>query len=1183
MQRRRVFHTARTDRAPTSRHVPVVRNVLVSGALIAALFHAMAAQSQGTPAAGPNPPRVTDRDALSDGFRDPPASARPRLWWHWVNGNVTKEGIRKDLEWMERIGVGGVQSFDASLAAPQIVDRPLVFMTPEWKDAFGYAARLADEEGLELAIATSPGWSETGGPWVKPRDGMKKLVWSETLLRGGKRFSGKLSPPPATTGAFQDLNVENGLAAFGGGPKHAAPQFYSDVAVFAIPEPDSARSPAPHMRLPGGEKLDPAALIDDSYETGVEIAKGTPDRPAEIVVEYDRARTIRSASLFVPGVVPQFSAPTLAPRLEAQVAGKGWLKIADMPVSTVPTTVSFAPVTAKAFRIVLAPNPAAGGLGFTPAPGVDLSFMAKQFAPKPNLRVTDLRLSAEAKVNRFEAKAGFSVAADYYGLDPQARADAPGVAPDRVVNLTARMKTDGTLDWTPPKGSWRVVRLGYSLTGKTNDPASEAATGLEVDKYDGAAVASYLEHYLAMYSGAAGPDLMGKRGVRALVTDSIEVGASNWTPRLIEQFKRLRGYDPVPFLPTLTGVVIGTTSQSDAFLYDFRRTLADLLATEHYGTIARVAHAHGLKVYGEALEGWRSSLGDDVDMRRYADVPMAALWTFAPTEGPRLSLLADMKGASSTANFYGQNVVAAESMTSAMRPWADSPADLRRIVDLEFAHGVNLPVIHTSVHQPVDDKMPGLSLMIFGQYFTRHETWAEMARPWIDYIARTGFLLQQGRSVADLAYFYGEEAPIAQAVDMARVPRRHGYDFISANALLHDLKVENGELVSPGGARYRAVFLGGTSRRMTLPVLRKIAELAAAGAVVIGQAPEASPSLADSREEFALLVKRLWPGQQQARVGRGWVIPSADPEAALSSIGLVPDFDSSAGSKALFVHRRLVDGDVYFIASRSGQPLDMEARFRVTGKQPEIWRADSGQVEPVSYAINHGQTAVPLHLETGESLFVVFRKPALAPTRSIAKPLLVPVADLGGLWNVAFEPGRGAPPAARLDTLTSLSEHADPRIRYFSGIATYSKRFVAPRLWKPGTPLRLDLGRVGDLAEVKINGVLAGTAWHSPFALDVGALVTPGSNLLEIRVANLWVNRLIGDAQPGALKTTFTSLPTYRSDAPLRPSGLLGPVRLLADGVSQIDRESGIRKNGLAEQARTIFRRTGRKAPRASR
>jgi hypothetical protein len=830
--------------------------------------------------------------------------------------------------------------------------------------------------------------------------------------------------------------------------------------------------------------------------------------------------------------------------------GKGWRRVSAITASEVPSTVSFAPVTAARFRVAFPPNPDIPPNPLGGAPGADDTFFAMITRTPPTVTVGELQLSAEPRVNQFEAKAGFHIAPDYYALDADAGPDTKGVAPGDVLDLTAKLQPDGRLDWTPPAGRWRVIRLGASLTGKTNHPATAEATGLEVDKYDGKAVRRYLETYLDMYKDAAGPELFGQRGLKALLTDSIEVGASNWTPELISQFKRLRGYDPTRWLPALTGVIVGSRSESDRFLFDFRRTLADLLASEHYGTVATVAHERGLIVYGEALEGGRPSLGDDIAMRSHADIPMAALWTWRPEVGPNIPYFADMKGAASTAHLYGQPLVAAESLTSAMSPWAHAPADLRRVIDLEFAYGINRPVIHTSVHQPVDDKQPGLSLMIFGQFFNRHEAWAEMARPWIDYISRNSLMLQQGRYFADVAYFYGEEGPLTGLYErkpVADAPVHYGYDFVGKDALLGLLAVEGGDLSTTSGARYRVLYLGGTSHRMSLPVLRRIAALAEEGATIVGRAPAGSPGLGDDASEYAALVSRLWSGRSTTAVGKGRVIESEDVEAALAAIGVVPDFrtDARRDGEILFLHRRLADGDAYFVDNRKARTETVEARFRVIGKEPELWRADSGKREPLSYRTESEHTIVPLELGPEESLFVVFRKPAAASSRAVPRPGWKPAGTLDRPWTVAFQPGRGAPDSTlTLPRPQSLAESQDPGVKYFSGVSTWTSTFDAPGEWKAGMPLRLDLGRVGDVAEVRVNGTLAGTVWKAPWTIDIGDVAKSGSNTIEVRVANLWVNRLVGDKQPGATPLAFVTIPTYKPDAPLRPSGLIGPVTL---------------------------------------
>ncbi|WP_242526429.1 glycosyl hydrolase [Novosphingobium sp. KA1] len=1125
------------------------RSALIRLALslsVAAVSGPVSAQS-GSPAA------PDQADPLAGQFSDPPMEARPRVWWHWINGNITVDGLRKDLAWMKRIGIGGAQAFDVNLQSPQIVDQRLVYMTPAWRSAFKAAAREADRLGIELAIASSPGWSETGGPWVTPADGMKKLVWSEVTVSGGKRLTRPLPMPPSVTGPYQSIAATSGTNSTINekAPDVPAP-FYRDAVVVAVPaEPALADGAAATFTSGEGQPVDAAALTDGDLETGADLPK-VARQPTLLTARYPAARTIRALTLFVPGGAGKFIGANLKASLEAQTAAGQWTTVTDIPLGRVPTTRSFAPVTARAFRIVF--QDASSLPNFAPPPaGVDLSALAAGFSggkPAASIRVAEFALSAEERVNRAEAKAGFDIVPDYYALDA-GLANSAGVAPDRIIDLTPRLHADGTLDWTPPPGRWRIIRFGYSLVGTMNHPAPLEATGLEVDKYDGEAVRRYMDHYLATYRQTVGADLIGAQGVRAILTDSIEVGAANWTPRMVAQFKRLRGYDPVPWMAALTGTIVGSRQDSERFLHDFRRTLADLLASEHYGTVARAAHDNGLVVYGEALEDHRPQLGDDMAMRRWTDVPMAAMWAFQRDRGPKPTYLADMKGAASVAHLYGQRTVAAESLTSMLAPWAFAPADLKRMIDLAFASGINRPVIHTSVHVPVDDRKPGLRLSIFGQDFNRNEAWGELARPWMDYVARNSLMLQQGVNRADLAYFYGEEAPLTGLFGdkpVSEVPAGTAFDFVNADALIDALANDGGDLVTAGGARYRALYLGGTAGRMSLRVLARIADLVEAGATVIGAPPVGDPGLGADPARYRSLVQKLWPGAAVNPVGRGRVIATGDLAAGLAQAGIAPDFTFSGGAPGAvlpFVHRKLADGDSYFISNQSNRAETITAHFRVAGKEAELWHAETGRSEPVSFTAAQGVTSVPLTLGPDEAVHVVFRKDSAATSRTVAPVELREAAVLGGAWDVTFEPGRGAPPQVRLAQLAPLGANADPAIRYFSGIATYTKSFTAPRGWKKGMPLLLDLGEAREIAEVRVNGQLAGYGWHQPYRIDIGAQARPGRNRLTIRVANLWVNRLIGDAQPGAAKVTWTATATYRKDAPLRPSGLLGPVRLL--------------------------------------
>ncbi len=1045
---------------------------------------------------------------LEEGFDNPPNSARPRVWWHWMNGNITKDGIAKDLAWMKRVGIGGLQNFDAAMQTPQIVDKRLVYMTPEWKDAFRFTAKETERLGLELAIAASPGWSETGGPWVPPEDGLKKLVWSETEVTGGKRFTGKLAAPPTVTGPFQSIDKGAGIGSVLS-PKMERSEIkehYADVAVIAFPAGPQRQFPAPQVTDGSGKTVDATALADGDFGTLFNVPSDGQSPPS-LQFDYGTPQTVRSASLFMPGAAMLFFGARVKPVLEASDDGERWRKVADVHASQVPRTVSFAPVTASRFRLTLEPlvnNPLAG-MGRT-SPGLDLeglgsllgtsSSAAMQQSPT---NIAEFSLSAEKRIDQFETKAGFEIAPDYYALSigvPEAR----GIDPAKVIDLTGKMRADGSLDWTPPKGNWRILRFGYSLLGTENHPAPPEATGLEVDKFDGPAVRRYLEHYIGMYRDAAGS--VGAKGVNAILTDSIEVGAANWTPAMIDQFKRLRGYDPVPWMPALTGTIVGSRAESDKFLYDFRRTLADLMSSQHYGTVAEVAHENGMKVYGEALENMRPALGDDMSMRSHADIPMSAMWTHPREHGPQISHLADMRGAASVAHIYGQNLAAAESMTSSLSYWDHAPAYLKRIIDLEFVNGINRPVIHTSVHQPLDDKVPGLSLFIFGQYFNRHEAWAELAKPWVDYISRNSYLLQQGRNYADVGYFYGEESPLTALYNekkIGKLPTANAFDFVSFDALTGALTNDGNDLVSEGGARYKALFLGGSSRRMTVPALRRLVELVEGGATVIGTAPTSSPSLGDDARDFAALVKKLWPGTDIARVGKGRVVALGDVDAGLRAIGVAPDFHfTGAGEDASipFVHRELEDGHSYFLVNQKDRTETIKARFRVTGKAPRLWRAETGEIEAVSYRIEGGETVVPLELAADESVHVLFRQDTSADATEVETTELVSQEILDGRWKVSFQEGRGAPKSASFKSLKPLEEHDESGIRYYSGIATYTKKFRTPRGWTPGEPLEIDLGKMHEVAEVRVNGEHAGYSWHAPHRVDISKVARAGRNML---------------------------------------------------------------------------------------
>jgi hypothetical protein len=1094
-------------------------------------------------------------DALRTGFENPPKAARPRVWWHWMNGNITREGIKLDLEWMHRTGIGGFQNFDAALGTPGVVEKRLAFMTPEWQDAFRYAMTLADQFGLEAAIAGSPGWSESGGPWVKPEQAMKKVVWSETPVPGGVPFSGRLVHPPTISGPFQDLPLVDVLAPEASTP----PQYYADTAVLALRLPEEevrAATVVPRVTASGGE-LDAAMLADGELRRPVLLPIPAAGASSWIQFEYPVPRRVLAMTIARGDASPvPFMPGPPGPELQASDDGVSWRTIAKVPEDgATQHTISFPAVTAKYYRAAFGSRPAAAAGG----PEIDLSILGIRLPPPAtHYLITELVLHAGARVNRVEEKAAFAALADLDGSATPAMPAELVVRKEDVLDLTQKMRPDGTLDWTSPPGRWVVLRFGYSLTGVTNHPASPEGTGLEVDKLSAVHVRDYMQSYLDAYQGAVGP-LMGRRGLQYLISDSWEAGVQNWTEDLIGEFRRRRGYDPTPWLPALTGRVVESATASDRFLWDYRRTLADLLAENHYAQITQLLHARGMGHYGESQESGRAFIGDGMEAKRSNDVPMSAMWTQRPgVDADQPGYNADIRESASVAHLYGQNLVAAESLTAGSAAWQWSPATLKPTADKELAMGLNRFVIHTSVHQPLVGKEPGLSLGPFGQWFTRNETWSGAgARAWVDYLARSSYLLQQGRFVADIVWYYGEDSNITALYAEAGpdVPRGYDFDYVNADALQHRLSVRGGQLATPSGMRYRVLALAPRSVHMSLPVLRRIRDLVAAGAVVAGAKPTDTPSLADEEREFQAIAAAVWgdgaPGLH--RYGKGRVYVATALDEVLRSLGVAPDFEYTrpkADTELLYVHRSLPDGELYFVDNRHDRAESLEATFRVVGRVPELWHADTGRVEPVAFRIVDGHTVVPLELDPWEAVFVVFRAPAKAASRELPARGVAPVATLDGPWSVAFQPGRGAPAAFTFDCLVSWSDNVEPGIRYFSGTGTYTRTLDAPAEWfSDGAELWLDLGDVRNLAEVSVNGQPLGVVWKPPFRVDATAALRPGSNSLTIAVTNLWVNRLVGDAQPDATTTyTFTIPKFYKANAPLLPSGLLGPVRVLRLG-----------------------------------
>ncbi len=612
---------------------------------------------------------------------------------------------------MHRSGIGGFQNFDANLATPQVVDKRLVYMTPEWKDAYRMMTRLADSLHLEMGIAGSPGWSESGGPWVKPEDGMKKIVWTETRVKSGATNI-LLPQPSGITGPFQNIPKQ---PEFGTSSEtEAAPAYYKAVAVIAYKLPDADKTLSDlgaTVTASGGDFTLPQLTDGDLGKTSL-----LPPIPLTVMHGYNfrfpQPQTIKAVTVVGGGNAGNFGFggdAKDARTLEAGDDGINFKVVCPIPIGAVlQQTITIPETTAKYFRITIKNPPpvvdiAAMFMGTTPAPP----------KPSPGSEIAEIVLHPVVRINRFEEKVGFAPATELYRKATLPTNDV--INPAEVIDLTNQLNEDGTLHWTAPAGNWNVVRFGYSLLGITNHPATPEATGLEVDKLDPTAVKNYFTTYLDSYKDATGGLMGSNGGLQYVVTDSWEAGAQNWTRDMAHEFQKRRGYSLLPWMPVLTGHVVKSAEASEQFLFDYRKTLSDLVAEYHYDTLTTILAQYGMKRYTESHESGRTMIADGMEVKRKAAVPMSAMWTPNVTmnDGDQTGYEADDRESASVAHLYGQNIAAAESMTAfglGGSAYSYAPGNLKSTADLEFASGINRLMIHSSVHQPVDDKIPGLSL-----------------------------------------------------------------------------------------------------------------------------------------------------------------------------------------------------------------------------------------------------------------------------------------------------------------------------------------------------------------------------------------------------------------------------------------------------------------------------------------
>lgn len=1118
---------------------------------------------------------VSDSSNLVKDFASPRKEARPQVWWHWMDGNVSKEGIRKDIEWMKRNGIEGFHQFDAGgVNMPRAAKVKLPYLSDGWKDAFRFALNLADSLGMDVTIASAPGWSSTGGTWVKPEDAIKKLEWRSLDTRGGK-ISIQLPDLYNTVGPYLDYHTDNDrvrIAPFG-----------KDLYVLAI-------------RLPYSDK--PMNAL------AAEIVKSD----TLVSVEFRKPQTIKALTLksMSMGNRPREGKTTCRNILECSDDGLKWRKVCDIEPTVLPYLTMDIPQTcALHFRV-------------------------------RGEKLESLDLFTVTKINHSQEQAGFGIVSDLRKYPTAYSKDA--IRTSDIIDLTGNMSADGKLECTLPAGRWRIYRFGWSITGKVNHPASPEATGLEVDKLDPDAWMRYFRTYLDLYKEAAG-GMLGERGIRYLLVDSYEAGPCTWTQGLAEKFKERRGYDLITWLPVLAGEIIGSSQMSERFLWDWRRTIGELFCENYdrindivkeYGLAGR---------YTESHEGGRAYTGDGMDPKIKATIPMAAFWMEnTPTGSSVPSAICDIRESASVSHIYGQPLVAAESFSvngDDGRAYTYCPENMKYIADVGLSAGVNRFVIHESASQPNDEYLPGLQLFRYGQWLHRNETWGEYAWVLTDYLARSSQMLQQGNSVADILLYYGEDLNVTGLYggkafsSLPQVPDGYNYDFANPTVLRSGVKVEGGVLVAPSGARYKVLWLDRNCEVMSLDILKKIKEFADAGVIICGKEPRKCAGLMADDRTFASIVDDIWHSHRKNVFTKGL-------EDCLKRAGIAPDFRARVTSEVVgavvprgsthdeeaaeapanapdsygdfkYVHRTLPDStQIYWVRNFSGKNSNVELSFRDGGDFAAIFNPENGEVSKAVVDHTGGRSVVSLPLLSADARFIVLSdKPQIKVTvdtvfvNATDSALVqtpdstcfvdhadsvghfdVPAASTGSaagstkaeatskspkgigkateatviqtintIWQVHFEQKNGGTADEEFAELESWTRKENPIVKYFSGTAVYkTTTTIDSTTLADNARIFIDLGVVKNIAEISVNGIGAGVLWKVPFrSADIKPLLKEGDNLLEIKVTNVWRNRMIGDVQPGETNPVTAIRRFYKATDKLLPSGLLGPVRLIGE------------------------------------
>jgi len=1094
-------------------------------------------------------------------------SSKPWVYWYWMKSAYSKAGITADLEAMKQAGIAGAYLMTIKGPAnPPLIDPPVLQLTPEFWDMINWAFKEANRLGLKMAFHGADGFAVAGGPWITPEMSMQKIVWSTTEIAGGKKITSKLPVPEH----YKD--------------------YYKDIATFAIPIKEyQTNSQIQLPKVTTSNNTDASFLADPKKDENFKFAEigwiqyefAQPFTCKSINIET-KGRDFQAQRLIVEvsndGVNFKLHERLIAPR-------HGWQ---DMDYAN---TRVIAPVTAKYFRFVYDP------VGTEPG-AEDLDF-AKW---KQNLKVSKITLSNQALIDNYEGKSGA-----VWRLSPETSAkqipNSDSFKKSEIINITNLVDANGNLNWKAPKGKWKIIRMGHTSTGHENATGG-AGKGLEVDKFNPELIRFQLDHWFGEMVRTIGPDLAAKT-LEILHFDSWECGSQNWSSVFQAEFQKRRGYNLVDYLPVMAGIPIESADVTEKVLYDVRKTIAELVADNFYGTVAQIAKENNVKLSSENVAP--TMMSDALLHYKYVDYPGGEFWLKSPTHDKPF----DMMDAISGGHIYGKDIIQAESFTALRMDWDEHPGNLKTTADRNYALGINRLFYHVFVHNPWTDRKPGMTLDDIGSFFQRDQTWWKPGKAWFEYCQRVQLQLQKGKPVIDLAVFIGEDFPSRSFVPDRLVPfipnvfgkerlesekirlendgqpttkmpkevtysknntdlsqwinplNGYQYDSFNADVLINNAKVENGKVSFGGGIEYGALLFPGShkmapNKMISLAAAEKILQLVKDGATVfVDEKPDLQPGMHSEADhkKWQNVIDEIWTNNLNAstwKIGKGTIIKLPYLGNDFASIGIeqdvyFPKLNRADSETIAWTHRKSNEEEIYFLSNQKGEKRSFEVSFRVSGKIPELYNPVNDKTTILSdWKIANGRTLIPIVLDANESCFVIFKENT-KETISNKKQnyvALETVQTLDENWEIQFDPEfHGPKEVVKTNKLFDWSTSKNDQIKYYSGTAIYKKEFI----WKGkiNEKFWLDLGVIANIAEVTINGINCGTIWTFPYKADISEALKKGKNTIEIKITNTWANRLIGDEKlPKEERLTWTTAPFRLQEGILLKAGLLGPVTI---------------------------------------